>query len=93
MSHRQVLPTLGSTNRAPPSDAIGTSLPGRADACIDHLDGETGSGVSVVVPRDVRRGGSHGTTTGLVARIVDGLSVDRLSLMREKLQSTLHRSG
>jgi len=37
-----------------------------------RLDNAAGWVVSVVVPRDVRRGGSHGGTTGLMARIADG---------------------
>ena len=49
----------------------------------DHLDSKTTLGVFVHVPRDRRRGGSNGGTTGLVARIADGLSVIRPSLMRK----------
>jgi hypothetical protein len=36
-------------------------------------------GVSVLVPREAKRGGSNGATTGLMRRILDGLI---LSLMR-----------
>ena len=46
----------------------------------------------VRVPSDRRRGGSNGGTTGLVARIADGLSVNRPSLMRKVKNRTLDRS-
>jgi hypothetical protein len=49
-----------------------------------RLDNALRTVVSIVVPRDARRGGSDGGTTGLVARIIDGVRVSGPSWMRVK---------